>query len=157
MKILPLLLLPLLASGTAAAQDWRQDPATGCRFQAPASLAVGSGSVSWVGACTAGKAEGLGMLRQRDGATAGAAFFGAMQGGVPRLGVVELEGGYRVGAFADGDIGGQRELEWQERLDSFNLATQAAKQVSEHFARAGNAASARFYQSVATRLEQQIE
>ncbi|MBE9604359.1 hypothetical protein IAI18_05740 [Acetobacteraceae bacterium H6797] len=158
MKALIFLALPLTiatAAAQEAARNWRQDPASGCRFQAPASLT--QGPTAWVGTCRDGRAEGLGMLRRRDGAQAGAAFFGEMREGVPRLGVVEAEGGYRVGAFAQGDIGTASELEWQERLDAFRLAAQAARMVSDHYARAGNAASSRFYQSVAAQLEQQVE
>lgn len=148
------LLALLLAAGPGRAQEmaWSRDPATACRFVAPRSLE--GGPVFWTGACPAGLAEGHGMLRRRDGARPGVAFYGAMQGGVPRIGVVDLDGGYRVGAFRDGEIG-EGELDWPQRLAAFDAAVQAARAVSAAYRAQGNAASARHYEGVARQLAMQ--
>lgn len=154
MKTYPLLLVGLLLCPLPAmAQgDWSRDPSGGCGFVVPRSL--GSGPVFWTGDCPNGKAEGHGMLRRRDGARAGAAFYGEMREGVPRIGVVEVDGGYRAGEFRDGEIG-EGDLEWQLRLDAFNAAARAARAVSAAYRAQGNAASARHYESVARQLERQ--
>ncbi|ONG53582.1 hypothetical protein BKE38_11645 [Pseudoroseomonas deserti] len=146
-------LLALMAA-PAAAQElaWSRDPATQCRFVAPRSLA--GGPVFWTGACPAGQAEGPGMLRRRDGARPGDAFYGEMRGGVPRIGVVDTGGGYRVGAFRDGEIG-EGDLDWQQRLDAFDAAVRAAKAVSAAYRAQGNLASARHYEGVARQLAMQ--
>lgn len=148
-----LLVLPLLTSTPAAAQDpagnWSHDPATHCRFVAPSSLS--GGPVFWTGACPNGRAEGHGMLRRRDGAQPGPAFYGEIRGGVPRIGVVDTGSGYRVGEFRAGEIG-EGDLEWQERIDAFHAAVRAARAVSAAYRAQGNTASARHYEAVARQL-----
>jgi hypothetical protein len=146
------LILP--AAGKDAVLRWSQDPASKCSFVAPSSLTAGP--TYWTGDCADGKASGIGMLRRRDGSQSGYAFYGEMREGVPTLGVVDLDGGYKVGKFVGGDIG-EENLEWQSRLDAFNLAVRAARAVSTHYAAEKNSASARHYESVAKTLEMQIE
>ncbi|PSJ36822.1 hypothetical protein [Allosphingosinicella deserti] len=133
---------------------WSQDPATGCRFVRPASLT--EGPTHWAGACRSGKADGLGMLRRRDGGASSAAFYGELRDGVPAIGVLDLADGYVVGRFVNGDIG-TRDTEWQERLDSFRVAARAARAVSARYAAQKNPRSAAFYKRVAETLDMQIE
>lgn len=45
----------------------------------------------------------------------------------------------------------------QVGLDAFRLAAEAAREVAGRYARDGNAASARHYEAVAKRLEDQVE
>ncbi|MGU3493474.1 hypothetical protein ACLBXM_05470 [Xanthobacteraceae bacterium A53D] len=145
--------LPALAQHSSA--DWTQDPSSGCRFLAPISLTAGP--THWVGTCTDGKASGPGMLRRRDGGKAGFAFYGTLKDGVPVIGVVDLDGGYLAGRFAEGDIGRAKEIPPQERLDAFEAALNAAQAVSASYKAQNNAASARHYEQVAKTLEMQIE
>ncbi|BEP45766.1 MULTISPECIES: hypothetical protein [Variovorax] len=147
---------PMLAVGqeSGGGMKWSQDPATGCRFVAPSSL--GTAPTYWIGACSGGKAAGLGMLRTRVGTTAGHAFYGELREGVPVIGTVDLDGGFQVGRFVRGDIG-TRDTEWQERHDGFETALRAARAVSAHYAGQKNAASARHYSGVAKKLETQLE
>ncbi|WP_295984130.1 hypothetical protein [uncultured Variovorax sp.] len=145
---------PMLAIGQDGGMKWSQDPATGCRFVAPSSL--GTAPVHWTGTCSAGKATGLGMLRARAGSTAGAAFYGELREGVPVIGTVDLDGGFQVGRFVQGDIG-TRDTDWQDRHDGFETAMRAARAVSAHYAGQKNAASARHYGGVAKKLETQLE
>ncbi|WP_432725863.1 hypothetical protein [Variovorax sp. W6] len=145
---------PVLVAAQDSSLKWSQDPATGCRFVAPASLETAP--TYWTGACPAGKASGVGMLRARVGANAGYAFYGELRDGIPVIGAVDLEGGFRVGRFVAGDIGA-RDTEWQERHDGFETALRAARAVSAHYAGQKNAASARYYTSIAKKLETQLE
>lgn len=145
---------PMLAIGQESGVKWSQDPATGCRFVVPASL--GTAPTYWTGTCSAGKAAGLGMLRTRVGAIAGHAFYGELREGIPVIGTVDLDGGFQVGRFVNGDIG-TRDTEWQERHDGFETALRAARAVSAHYAGQKNAASARHYSTVAKKLETQLE
>jgi len=136
---------------------WSADPATGCRFELPRTLA--GGNVFWMGDCPRGRASGLGMLRRRDGNTAGAAFFGELKSGVPTIGVIQVEGGYEVGRYRDGDLTSarSRELDFPERLDAFRTAAQAARAVAAKFVVIGNERSAAFYANIARQLDEQEE
>jgi len=138
----------------AGGQKWSKDPTSQCEFVSPVSLTAGP--TYWVGECTANKATGFGMLRRRDGNQAGPAFYGEMHAGVPMIGVIDNEG-YRVGRFKDGDIGGDAELEFQVRMDAFEAAARAAREVGSRYTKQGNQASARLYEGVAKQLEEQIE
>ncbi|CVI57388.1 hypothetical protein CFBP4996_25155 [Agrobacterium leguminum] len=142
------------AQEPASGLVWSRDPASHCEFVSPVSLTAGP--TYWIGACPGNRASGLGMLRRRDGDKAGPAFYGRMQAGVPVIGVIDDEG-YRVGAFDNGDIGGDAQQEPQVRLDAFRLAAEAARVVAGRYARDGNAASARHYEAVAKQLEDQVE
>jgi len=145
---------PLLAQDPAGGLAWSKDPASHCEFVSPVSLTAGP--TYWTGACPDKKASGPGMLRRRDGDRAGPAFYGDMQAGLPVIGVIDDEG-YRVGKFEDGDIGGDAELDPQVRLDAFRAAAKAARDVAGLYAKQGNAASSRHYESVAKQLDEQIE
>ena len=136
-----------------AGLTWSQDPTTKCRFVAPRSLPAGP--TYWTGDCQGGKANGLGMLRRRDGGQAGAAFYGEMRNGVPVIGAIDDQG-YVVGKFVDGDLV-QGDLEPQVRIDSFLVAAKAARAVSTRFHMENNAGSAQLYSKIAEQLETQIE
>lgn len=145
------------AIGASAMQGglaWAQDPTSKCRFVAPRSLTAGP--TYWTGACPGGKASGLGMLRRRDGGTAGAAFYGELRNGVPVIGAINVDGGYVVGKFVGGDLV-QGDLEPQVRIDSFTVAAKAARAVSARFTAQKNAGSARYYAQIARQLDQQVE
>jgi hypothetical protein len=138
-----------------AAQDgWAQDPGSKCSFQAPRSLT--SGPTNWIGDCAGGKASGLGVLVRRDGGKAVATFYGELRGGVPVIGAINVDGGYVVGKFVNGDLV-QDELEPQVRIDSFTVAAKAARAASARFQAQKNAASARFYADAAKQLDMQVE
>jgi hypothetical protein len=143
-----------MAQDAAAGATWSRDPASHCEFVSPISLTVGP--TYWTGACAGNKASGLGMLRRRDGNQAGPAFYGEMQNGVPVIGVIDNEG-YRIGRISNGDIGGNAELEPQDRLDAFRAAANAARAVGAHYAKEGNTASSRHYEEIAQQLDMQIE
>ncbi|WP_208507340.1 hypothetical protein [Variovorax paradoxus] len=144
-----------LAAGAQTATDWVKDPSRDCRFVVPASLK--GAATYWVGACPGGKAAGLGMLRNREGAKAGNAFYGEMREGIPVMGAIDFDGGgYRVGRFVEGDLG-SRDGSWQERHDGFEAALRAARAVSAHYVETKNPASARHYAEVARQLDIQLD
>ncbi|WP_342196583.1 hypothetical protein [Rhizobium hainanense] len=97
------------------------------------------------------------MLRRRDGNHAGAAFFGQMKDGVPQIGLVDLDGGYRVGTFDRNDIGSKAELEPQVRTDAFRAAIEAAKLVSSKYKAENKDASAQLYETLAKAFEAQLD
>lgn len=144
-----------LHASAQSAPDWVKDPSRDCRFVLPASLK--GASTYWIGACPGGKAAGLGMLRNRDGAKAGNAFYGEMREGVPVMGAIDFDGsGYRVGRFVEGDLG-SREGSWQERHNGFEAALRAARAVSAHYAENKNPASARYYAKIAKQIDTQLD
>lgn len=142
------------APASPAGIGWTQDPSSGCRFMAPKSLTTGP--TFWVGTCKDGVATGLGMMRRRDGATPGPAFYGEVQAGVPRIGAIDLDGGYKVGLFKDGDVG-EGEIEPNDRIKGFTIASKAALAVSASYKAQNNTASARHYEGVAKTLALQAD
>ncbi|UYY57223.1 hypothetical protein [Sphingomonas sp. S2-65] len=141
------------APAAQAGLTWSQDPTSKCGFVAPRSL--GTGPTFWTGDCPGGKADGLGMLRRRDGGQAGTVFYGELRAGVPVIGAID-DDGYVVGKFVGGDLV-QDSLEPQVAIDSFRTAAKAARSVSARFKAQNNAGSARYYAETAERLEMQIE
>ena len=82
-------------------------------------------------------------------------FYGEMAKGLLALGVIDVEGGFLAGRFADGVY--QDSDDFNTRLNAFRTASRAARAASARFAAAGNAGSAAFYSGIASRLDQQIE
>jgi hypothetical protein len=108
----------------------------------------------WEGPCQDGKAHGRGILRSYDGKKVAATFFGAMEQGNPKVGVVEDRDGLLIGRFAPGGTAIAND-EFKDRLDGVNEAVAAAKQASEAFQKAGNNASAALYAKKAKMLDMQ--
>jgi hypothetical protein len=129
-------------------------PEGACSFVDPQFF--GMLPAKWDGPCQDGKAHGRGILRSYDGRKVSATFYGTMEQGQPRLGVVEDRDGLLIGRFAPGGTPIQSD-DFKDRLDGVNEAVAAAKQVSESFQGAGNTASAAFYAKKAKMLDKQIE
>jgi hypothetical protein len=115
--------------------------------------------VKWEGECAEGRARGSGVLRayptpgSREGGVL--IFFGMLDHGDPKLGVIETNDGYVAGEFAAG-----RPLPSEDRnvlIRAFDQAAQAAKLVSQRFEAKGNKDSAAFYAKKAQRLLQQMD
>lgn len=112
-------------------------------------------TVRWEGPCDQGAANGSGVLRGYAKGKPTLIFYGEMQGGNPRLGVVEQPDGYLAGQFQEG-----KALPTEDpnvTLQAFNAAERAAQQVAARFNAKGNAASARFYAERAKRLGAQMD
>lgn len=139
------------SAGPAAPEPWQG--AARCRFVAPTSL--GMAQVEWIGACRAGKADGLGMLRPRGAGAADIAFYGRVVAGLPDLGIIDLPSGFKAGRLHAGDIVTGSDMD--ERDSAFEVAAQAATAVSRHYQSQGNAASARYYAQKAKVFLTQIE
>lgn len=157
-------LLGLAFTAMAASPDtpeagWLKDPASGCQFRAPRSLP--SGPTYWIGACPGGKADGLGVLRRRDGADAGEVFYGELKDGVPAIGVIDTargnQGGLIAGRWKDGDLTTGEDSVWQDNTDAFTAASKAAQAASAVFKAQNNEASARYYAQQAKMLDEQMD
>jgi hypothetical protein len=130
-------------------------PAEGaCAFDDPQFF--GGLPAKWEGGCEDGKADGRGVLRSFNGKKVAATFYGAMERGNPKLGVVEDRDGLIVGRFAPGGKPIESD-EFKDRLDGVNEAVAAATQIKESYERAGNTASAAFYGKKLKMLNKQIE
>ena len=146
--------------GTAAIQTPPPTPAAdkkpgeACAFEEPQFF--GSLPAKWEGDCEGGKAHGRGVLRSFNGKKVAATFFGAMDHGNPKLGVVEDRDGLIIGRFAPGGKPIESDV-FKDRLDAVNEAVAAANQIKEFYERAGNPASAAFYAKKAKMLDKQIE
>lgn len=83
------------------------------------------------------------------------AFYGHMVKGWIAFGVIDMEGGFLAGRFADGAY--QDSDDFNTRLNAFRTASRAARAASARFAAEGNPGSAAFYSRIASQLDQQIE
>jgi hypothetical protein len=140
----------------AAAQATDPAPMAGparCRFVAPEGMPAAD--IRWSGSCRSGLAHGRGTLRAFEGGKVVQVFYGRLEAGQPRLGAIDLGGGFKAGRFeagrpvADGDR--------DTLIKAFDEAAAAARQVSAAYRRAGNVASARFYRDKAQQLAQQLD
>ena len=134
------------------------DRVSGCRFRLGPEMP--GGSAQWTGACQKGLADGLGVLRvyqrgARGSPTMTSAFYGEMAKGLIAFGVIDVEGGFLAGRFADGAY--QDSDDFNTRLNAFRTASRAARAASARFAAEGNPGSAAFYNRIASQLDQQIE
>jgi len=144
-------LLPLvIALGGAACE-----PASGaCAVSPPEGWSAAS--VRWDGTCTAGRAEGAGVLKEQQGAGVGRLFFGNVVHGELQLGVIDVpEQGYRAGRFEHGRLTSSDDR--QVFIAAFDAAAKAADAAADRFEQAGNAASARFYRAKAKALREQMD
>lgn len=126
---------------------------TPCATTAPAEIKIRP--ALWLGACVAGRAEGLGVLRM--GQQQPFAFFvGRMKTGRPASGLlfdtdksywtVRGSGANGKVLIADGDYLKEQDQAWAD-------AVLAARQVGDRFEKAGNAASAAYYRRFASEIE----
>lgn len=124
-----------------------------CRFVAPEGLPTRD--LRWSGSCRAGLAEGRGTLRSYAGGRAPRVFYGTLNAGQPVLGVIDQGGGFVAGRFEAGKL--VHDGERNTLIKAFEEAALAARQMAEVYRRAGNLASARFYQAKAQQFSQQMD
>jgi hypothetical protein len=143
--------VPAAASAPAAAL-----PGGGprCRFAVPAGW--DARQARWIGDCRDGRAQGPGVLRLLQGNRVKEAFYGRLQAGVPVLGAVEIDGGWRAGRF---DATGVASIDGDRNtlIQAFEAAAEAARRAAQHYQAASNPASARFYRQKAEQLAKQID
>lgn len=113
-------------------------------------------SMRWDGDCTGDVANGLGVLKEQDGATVKRMFFGRVVKGELALGVLDEPGqGFGAGEFRGGKLIGTEDRSLI--IKSFEEAAKAATAAADRFERAGNKASAKFYRDKAKQLREQME
>lgn len=124
-----------------------------CDFSAPADwIQV---NTRWNGQCSASFADGLGILKEFDGSKVKRIFFGRINKGEIDFGVIDQDDGYIAGKFSNGAFVPSDDR--QTYIDAFNEAKKAAKKAAEDFTRAGNKASAQFYENKAKELYDQMD
>lgn len=123
-----------------------------CRATAPADLT--GHPAQWLGDCSGGRANGIGVLR------AGTAepyqfFAGAMQAGQPVRGLLVTPDAFQaVGRFdAQGRDLSPRSWEPQAHHAIFILAARAARATARRFETSNNRSSAAYYRRLALRVE----
>lgn len=137
-----------IAGGCSGAPDATKPGASSCRAAAPAALT--SQPARWLGGCTNGAAEGLGVMR------AGSAepyqfFFGEMHAGAPVRGMLKEADGWEMAASFDAARGIVSPRSWDPK-DShamYLLAARASRTTAQRFASAGNHGSAAYYEKMA--------
>jgi hypothetical protein len=124
-----------------------------CAFNAPHGW--NQSSTRWDGECRAGHADGLGILKEFSNRKVKRFFFGRVKDGNLDLGVIDQAEGYVAGRFAQGRLvpSGER----QSFVSAFAEAEKAASQAASRFSKAGNKASARFYEAKARELREQMD
>lgn len=130
-----------------------------CAYVVPQVFANATGT-KWEGGCQDGKAHGHGILRAYEGKRVVETFYGLVERGELKRGVVDNEEtGYGAGRFGPGGVmlDAPEGDEFNDRYYAVNEAEAAARQVSASFAAAGNKGSAAYYEKKADFLYQQIE
>lgn len=120
----------------------------------PDGWAAGSGR--WDGACAADKADGLGVLKEQQGAAVKRMFLGRVAKGELALGVIDIpDQGYMAGRFEQG-----KAVPTDDRqliIQAFEEAAKAASAAADRFEKAGNTGSAKFYRAKAKALREQMD
>jgi hypothetical protein len=115
--------------------------------------------LSWDGPCKDGKAHGQGVLRAYKKDAPPQLFYGVLDHGELRKGVIDnADGGYFVGEFASGVLKPTDDATVGAlTVDTFHLASEIAKAYSVRLNKAGNAASAAFYLKQSQKLSAQMD
>lgn len=141
----------------AAADSPAENGAKNCQFRPPAAWS--DRNIRWDGACLGGHAQGRGVLRAYPPAGQPAAavwlFFGALDKGELRLGVIDTPDGYIAGRFEDGKP--VQDGDRNRLISAFREGSAAAQAASERFKSTGNSGSARFYADKARQLAEQLD
>jgi hypothetical protein len=125
-----------------------------CRFAVPAGW--DARQTRWIGDCRDGRAQGPGVLRLLKGNQVRQVFYGRLQDGLPVLGAVEVDGGWRAGRF---DAAGVASIDGERNtlIQAFEAAAEGARRAAQHYQAASNPASARFYRQKAEQLAKQVD
>ena len=124
-----------------------------CAFTAPAGWS--QAATRWDGACREGHAEGLGVLKEYQQQKVVRFFFGRLEHGEPRLGVIDQAEGFVAGQFAKGEPVPSDDR--QRMVDAFAAGEKAANEAASRFSKAGKQASAKFYAAKAKALREQLD
>jgi hypothetical protein len=124
-----------------------------CAFTVPAGW--NQTTTRWDGACRDGYAEGLGVLKEYQQQRVVRSFFGRLEHGALKLGVIDQPDGFVAGAFANGEL--VPSADRQRAVDAFAEGEKAANEVASRFRKAGNTASAKLYTAKARELRDQLD
>jgi hypothetical protein len=127
-----------------------------CQFQV---ISAWEGhQLSWDGPCKDGKAHGQGVLRAYKKEALPQIFYGVLDHGELRKGVIDNADGYIVGEFASGVLKPTDDATVGAlTVDAFHLASEIAKAYSVRLKKDGNAASAVFYFKQSQKLLAQMD
>lgn len=141
-------LLLLATAATTTTRNARTEPET-C---AVAATSHGKPAGKWAGGCRAGRAEGPGAMRI-DGPNGRGVFAGRATCGRPTSGVTTLEDG-ALFPLAPTPTNAPRYMDAASMATdkAFRNAFDGAAAASNAYARAGNAASARYYRDLRAKL-----
>ena len=124
-------------------------------------------AVRWDGSCSAGVADGLGVLKEFSGKNVKRIFYGLVKNGEVRSGVIDeggdgsdrTRGGYRAGSFEHGRVV-RSDDDMQNRntlISAFDNAADAAEEAAKRFEKAGNKSSSQFYRARAKTLRETLD
>ena len=145
----------MIALGILLAQASTQasPQAAACTFTAPTGW--NQATTRWDGACKDGHAEGLGVLKEYQQTKVVRFFFGRLEHGEPKLGVIDQPEGFVAGQFAKGEPVPSDDR--QRMVDAFAEGEKAANEAAGCFSKAGKQASAKFYAEKAKALREQLD
>jgi hypothetical protein len=144
----------MIALGILLAQAPTQAAApAACAFTTPAGW--NQATTRWDGACRDGHAEGLGVLKEYQQQKVVRFFFGRLEHGEPKLGVIDQPEGFVAGQFAKGEP--LQSDDRQRLIDAFAEGEKAANEAAGRFSKAGKQASAKFYAEKAKSLREQLD
>jgi len=139
--------LSALLSFAAAAQTESVPIKGDCTFDPP--LDWQASQVRWVGPCARGRAQGHGVLRHIVNGKVESVFYGRLENGVTKVGVVDLVGSYKAGDFENGQLI-ERDADFEARFRALEVAAKAATAAAARYEKEGNKESAKYYRNQAT-------
>jgi hypothetical protein len=146
------------AGSPAAVTDQRAEGRPDCRFERP-SVWKG-GRFSWLGSCRGGFANGSGVIVNEVEGMEPERFYGRVQNGYLRVGVLHTTGGYVAGNWANGAVAPAQADDVAQRnvtIAAFKAAAAAASAASKSAAQKADARSSRFYADQARVLRDQMD
>lgn len=144
--IVGLNILPALAAAQVSTQS-------ACVFTVPAGW--NQTATRWDGECRDGHAEGLGVLKEYQQQEVVRFFFGRLEHGELKLGVIDQAEGFVAAQFAKGKPLPSENR--QHTVAAFAAAERAANEAANRFSKAGQQASAKFYAAKARELREQLD
>jgi hypothetical protein len=140
------------------ASDRRSDGQPDCHIERPAVWTAGR--VSWLGSCSEGFADGIGVILNEVEGGEPERFYGRVDHGHLSVGVLQTASGYIAGTWVQGtravalpDDVAQRNV----LISAFQAGATAATSVSQSFAKKSDAQSSRFYAKQAKLLRDQMD
>ena len=146
--------LIVAALGIVLAQAYSQTSvADACLFNVPAGW--NQTTTRWDGECRDGHADGLGVLKEYRQQKVLRFFFGRLEHGELKVGVIDQPEGFMAGEFAKGAPVTAKDA--QQTVSAFAEAEKAANEAAARFRKAGNLEAARFYAAKAKALREQLD